>query len=160
MKKIILFSGLLVFSIASFSQDVKLNGTIYMKHPYITAVNNLAKDYLAKDDAAESKIYADTAKFFISDMHGAFSLKDALQMWDSDFDYYDSIQLKPFGYPDYLHYVDQDTKTVQSWWTWSGVAKKTGDHLVVNFVQFDNFNKEGKIVSEVAYGDFSKMHKD
>ena len=46
---------------------------------------------------------------------------------------------------------------VQSWWTWSGKSKKTGEVLKVPMVVFDAFNTDGKIVNEGIYGDFSKM---
>ena len=123
-------------------------------------MNNATKAYLAKDDAANRKIYADTAKFWASGMEKSMPIADAIKMWDTDFDYYDSIKVKTVGYPDYLHYIDHDSKTVQSWWQWSGKSRKTGAVVTVNFVQFDDFNKDGKIVFETSYGDFSKMVKD
>ena len=62
MKKFLVTISLLLVGIVSFSQEEK-NGTIYIKHPYINVVNSAVKAYLAKDDAANAKIYADTAKW-------------------------------------------------------------------------------------------------
>lgn len=45
---------------------------------------------------------------------------------------------------------------VQSWWTWSGKSKKTGEMLKIPMVMFDEFNKDGKISKEYIFGDFSK----
>jgi hypothetical protein len=59
-----------------------------------------------------------------------------------------------------LHYIDKDSKYVQSWWKWSGKSKKTGETVTVPFVQFDEFNNAGKIVNEGLYGDFSKVVKE
>jgi hypothetical protein len=160
MKSIILTAALFLFGIAAFSQTEEKNGTIYIKHPYIDVVNNATKAYLAKDDATNRKIYSDTAKFWASGMEKPMPIADAIKMWDTDFDYYDSIKVKTVGYPDYLHYIDKDTKTVQSWWQWSGKSKKTGAVVTIGFVQFDDFNNDGKIVYEISYGDFSKMVKD
>jgi len=160
MKKIIVTAGLFLIGINCFAQDEQKNGTIYIKHPYIDVVNNAIKAYLAKDDAAEMKIYSDTAKFWASGMNKPIPIADAIKMWDGDFDYYDSVQLVTVGYPDYLHYIDKDAKIVQSWWTWKGKSKKTGHELSISFVQFDVFNKDGKIGFEGLYGDFSKMHMD
>ncbi|MBF2709642.1 hypothetical protein [Flavobacterium soyangense] len=159
-KKIILTSCLFFFGIVAFSQKEEKNGTIYIKHPYIDAVNNAAKAYLAKDDATNRKIYSDTARFWASGMTKRVKLEEALKMWDSDFDYYTDVKQTPVGYPDYLHYKDQDQKYVQSWWKWSGKSKKTGEVITINFVQFDLFNKDGKIADESLYGDFSKMVKE
>jgi hypothetical protein len=160
MKKIILLIGTFVFVISSYSQDTKENGTIYINHPYIKVVNNAMKAYLAKDDAANLNIYADTAKYWSSGMPKAIDIKEAIKMWDSDFDYYDSVKLTTVGYPDYLHYIDGDAKIVQSWWQWSGISKKTKEKIKVDFVQFDTFNKDGRIDFESIYGDFSKVVKD
>ena len=159
MKKFLVTISLLLVGIVSFSQEEK-NGTIYIKHPYINVVNSAVKAYLAKDDAANAKIYADTAKFWVSGMDKPIAIADAIKMWDTDFDFYDDIKLTLVGYPDYLHYLDKDQKYVQSWWTWSGKSKKTGEVIKIDLVQFDGFNSAGRIDFETLYGDFSKMVKN
>jgi hypothetical protein len=159
MKKIVLTTVIFLFGMAAFCQKEEKNGTIYIKHPYIDVVNQATKAYLAKDDAANKQIYADTARWWSSGMSKPISLADAIKEWDSDFDYYDSIKITQVGYPDYLHYIDKDTKIVQSWWRWSGKSKKTGEAVNVDYVQFDEFNNNGKITFESIYGDFSKMMK-
>ena len=159
MKKIVVTTAIFLFGMAAFCQKEEKNGTIYIKHPYIDVVNQATKAYLAKDDAANKQIYADTARWWSSGMPKPIGLADAIKEWDSDFDYYDSIKITPVGYPDYLHYIDKDTKIVQSWWRWSGKSKKTGEPVNVDYVQFDEFNNNGKITFESIYGDFSKMMK-
>lgn len=159
MKKIILTTSLFLIGVACFSQEEK-NGIIYIKHPYIDVVNNSIKAYLAKDIATNSKIFADTAKFWASEMKKPMPIAETLKMWAADFDFFDSIKLKTVGYPDFLAYKDHDSKIVQSWWTWYGKSKKTGAWVTINFVQFDDFNKDGKIGFESAYGDFSQMVKE
>jgi hypothetical protein len=160
MKKIILSTALFLFAIAAFSQKEEKNGTIYIKHQYIDVVNNTTKAYLAKDDAANKSYYSDTAKWWVSGMPKSIAIEEAYKIWRSDFEYYDSIKVKTVGYPDYLHYIDEDAKTVQSWWQWSGKSKKTGAMVKIDYVQFDTFNKDGKITHEAIYGDFSKMVKE
>ena len=157
MRKIIITTFLFLIGFVSFSQDTKENGTIYIKHPYIDVVNKSVKAYVANDIATNSQIFADTAKFWGSSMEKPMPIADALKMWSGDFKFYNDIQLKEVGYPDYLHYTDADQKYVQSWWVWSGKSKKTGKVLEINCVQFDSFNSAGKIVFETLYGDFSKM---
>jgi hypothetical protein len=159
MKKIILGLSLILIGTACFSQEEK-NGIIYIKHPYIDVVNKSVKAYLDKDVATNSKLFADTAKFWASGMPKPVAIAEAFKMWTGDFDYYDSIKVKQFGYPDYLAYKDADAKVVQSWWIWTGKSKKTGASSRIDFVQFDTFNKDGKIEFEGLYGDFSKMGKD
>ena len=160
MKKIFLTAGLFLAVLAGFSQKEETNGTIYIKHPYIDVVNKSVQAYLTKDVAANTAIFADTARFWVSGMTKPVPIADAFKMWVSDFDYYDSIKVRGVGYPDYLAYKDQDAKVVQSWWTWYGKSKKTGVMVRIDFVQFDIFNKNGKIDFETIYGDFSKMVKN
>jgi hypothetical protein len=159
MKTIILSFSLLLLGFASFSQE-ETNGTIYIKHPYIDVVNAAQKAYLAKDDATSMRLYSDTAKFWYSGMDKPVSLTEAMKGWDSDFDYFNNIQFKTVGYPDYLHYKLGDAKIVQSWWTWTGVSKKTGKTIKVDMVLFDWFNNDGKIATEVGYGNFDDYNKE
>jgi len=159
VRKIILVSSLFLFGIASYSQKEEKNGTIYIKHPYIDVVNNGVKAYMSKDEAANRKIYADTATFWVSGMAKQVKMEEAFKMWASDFDFYTDIKLTSVGYPDYLHYKEKDQKYVQSWWKWSGKSKKTGEIISIDFVMFNSFNKDGKIDAEMLYGDFSKMVK-
>lgn len=156
MKKILLSSTLCLLVLAAISQE-KRNGDIYMEHPYINVVYNSVKAYLNKDIATNTNIFSDTAHFWGSGMTKRIPIAEALKNWAADFNFYDSIALVKVGYPDYLAYKDQDAKIVQSWWTWKGKSKKTGEWLSIPSVQFDDFNKDGKIVFESIYGDFSKM---
>ena len=160
MKKIFLTAGLFLAVLAGFSQKEEKNGTIYIKHPYIDVVNKSVQAYLAKDVATNTAIFSDTARAWVSGMAKPVPIAEAFKMWNSDFDYYTDINLKTVGYPDYLAYKDKDTKVVQSWWTWSGKSKKTGEVISIDVAQFDTFNNAGKIVFEGIYGDFSKMVKD
>ena len=158
MKKISLALALHLVALGSFSQ-IKENGTIYITHPNIDAVNNSTKAYLANNATENMKYYSDTAKVWMSGMQKPIPIKEGMAMWMSDHSKYDSIKLTPNGYPDYLEYTKDDQKVVQSWWTWSGKSKKTGQTTKVPVVQFDDFNKDGKITFESIYGDFSKMEQ-
>ncbi len=159
MKKLLTTAALLVISTIAFCQQEE-NGTIYIKHPYIDVVNNAAKAYMAKDEATEKTIYADTARVWISGLEKGISIADAIKGWSGDFDYFDDINLKTFGYPDYLHYKKDDGMTVQSWWTLSGKSKKTGEVIKIPIVIFDDFNTAGKIISVSIFGDLSKWFKE
>jgi hypothetical protein len=160
MRKSILTVFLFSIAMAGFSQVQKENGTIYISHPYIDAVNNSVKAYLDKDIATNTKLFADTATFWASGMEKPVPIATAFKDWATDFDYYNDIKVTKVGYPDYLHYIDRDQKYVQSWWQWVGTSKKTGAVVKIDFVQFDRFNDAGKIASEGLYGDFSKLVKN
>lgn len=159
MKKILLSTALFLFGITAFCQQEE-NGTIYIKHPYINVVNETSKAYEAQDWATMKNYYADTAKWWVSGMKKFIPLADAMTSWKSDFVHFDSVKQVPQGYPDYLHYKKEDAQIVQSWWTWTGKSKKTGEVYKIPMVVFDEFNRDGKIVLEYIYGDFSKVSNE
>ena len=160
MKQIFLFTLALVLGFTSFAQKEKKNGTIYMTHPYIDAVNNATKAYVANDMKLNASFFADSATVWVSGMEKFIPVSEALALFGTDHDYYKDIKVTQTGYPDFLHYTDKDQLYVQSWWTWSGISKKTGQEVKIPCVQFDQFNSAGKIVREMIYGDFSKMVKE
>ncbi|MBL7697631.1 MAG: hypothetical protein JNK79_05715 [Chitinophagaceae bacterium] len=160
MKKFVLTGLMFLFALISFAQSEEENGKIFIRHPYIEVVNKSMKSYADNDFASLAMVFADTAKIWISGIEKPISAKDMLKDWATDRDFYDSIKVSVVGYPDYLHYKDKDQKWVQSWWTWSGKSKKTGELVKVEFVQFDKFNSAGKIELEGLYGDFSKIVKN
>ena len=154
MKKMLLTCSMLVFVLLTFAQTEKSNGTIYINHPNIDVVNKMMKAYETQNMDLYKSCYSDTVKFFVPGSDKFDNLKKNVSVQNVDFKYFNNISMKPVGYPDYLHYKKDDSKTVQSWWTWSGTSKKTGK---VTFVIFDDFNTSGKIISETSYGDFTKQ---
>lgn len=160
MKKFILSIALLLGFVATYAQSEKTNGTIYIKHPYIDVINKSSNAYQTKNITEWTALYADTAKFSFSWSDKTISLKEEIKLFGLDYKFFDKISVKTYGYPDYLHYVEEDSKVVQSWWTWSGTSKKTGKVIKVLFVMFDWFNADGKIVLESTFGDFSKLNAE
>ncbi|MEO7043820.1 MAG: hypothetical protein ABI091_00845, partial [Ferruginibacter sp.] len=63
MKKALFTAALFLLGITAFCQQEE-NGTIYIKHPYIDAVNNANKAYESQDWASAKGFYADTAKWW------------------------------------------------------------------------------------------------
>jgi hypothetical protein len=159
MKKIMFTAALFLMGFTAFCQEEE-NGTIYIKHPYIDVVNQADKGYETQDWAALQNLYSDTAKWWASGMHDFIPISDAMQNWKKDFEFFDNVQQVPQGYPDYLHYKKGDVQVVQSWWTWTGKSKKTGEVVKVPMVIFDEFNADGKISREYIYGDFSKLTQE
>ena len=152
MKKIMIMAGLFLLALTAFCQEEE-NGTVYIKHPYIDVVNNAGTAYENQDLDALRTMYSDTAKWWASGREKFIPIADAMKLWMTD----DDIKQVPQGYPDYIHYKKNNDMIVQSWWTWTGKSKKTGEVLKVPVVIFDEFNADGKIVREYMYGDFSKM---
>ena len=159
MKKALFTAVLFLVGITAFCQSEETNGTIYIKHPYIDVVMKANNDYVNNDFSTVKNYYADTAKWWISGMDEFIPIADAVEMWKSDFEKFDSVKQTQVGYPDYFHYTKDDAKIVESYWIWSGISKKTGKSLKTQMVMFDEFNNDGKIVREYIIGDFSRMNE-
>lgn len=139
-----------------FAQDAQKNGTIYKEHPYITVVNNSVDLFLKQDWNGLAGLYADTVKFYDPSSPKAISLADEKKGWAGIYDAWEQIKVVKQGYPDGLQY-DKDPFTVQSWWTVTCVNKKTKKAAKFYMVQFDEFNKAGKIDMELAYYDQTSL---
>lgn len=151
MKKLLILAFALI-SCSAFAQTMQKNGTIYKEHPYITIVNNSTSLFLKQDWEGMAKLYADTVKFYDPSSPKAISLADEKKGWSGIYNDWEQITVTKQGYPDGLQY-DKDPFTVQSWWTVTAVNKKTKKTAKVYMVQFDTFNKDGKIDSELSYYD-------
>jgi hypothetical protein len=137
---------------STFAQAPKKNGTIYKEHPYITIVNNSTNLFIKQDWTGLAKLYADTAIFYDPTSPKKISLADQKKGWAAIAKDWGQIKIVKVGYPDGLEY-DKDPFTVQSWWTVTTVNKKTKKTAKFHLVQFDEFNKAGKITVEIAYYD-------
>ncbi|SEO49961.1 hypothetical protein SAMN05192574_108307 [Mucilaginibacter gossypiicola] len=136
----------------TLAQAPKKNGTIYKEHPYITIVNNSTNLFIKQDWNGLAKLYADTAIFYDPTSPKKISLADQKKGWAAIAKDWGQIKIVKVGYPDGLQY-DKDPFTVQSWWTVTAVNKKTKKTAKFHLVQFDEFNKAGKIAVEIAYYD-------
>ena len=150
MKKILIVAFILL-SCGVFAQEQK-NGTIYKEHPYITTVNNSMALFLKQDWDGLANLYSDTVKFYDPSTPKPYGLADAKKGWAGIYAGWEQITVTKQGYPDGLQY-DKDPFTVQSWWTITSVNKKTKKTAKVYMVQFDEFNKDGKIAREISYYD-------
>jgi hypothetical protein len=151
MKKL-LIAVFTLLACSAFAQDTQKNGTLYKEHPYITVVNNSNALFLKQDWDGLAKLYADTVKFYDPSSPKATNLTDAKKGWGDIYAGWEQITVTKQGYPDGLQY-DKDPFTVQSWWTISATNKKTKKVAKVFMVQFDEFNKDGKITREFSYYD-------
>jgi hypothetical protein len=112
MKKNMITGALFLLGLTAFCQQEE-NGTIYIKHPYIDAINNATKAYEGQDWAAMKNFYSDTAKWLLSGMPKFIPIADAMKEWKGDFEHFDGVKQVPQGYPDYLHYKNEGRGNVE-----------------------------------------------
>ena len=135
----------------SFSD--RTNGTIYNHHENINTVRKMIYGFENKD-FENCYSYYDPAAIFI-DMNYADNkgitlgeMKDKDQAFLKEFDL---TSIDVVGYPDYLHYELGDARVVMSWWAYNLIRKSDKKPITLNVHFVDDFNAEGKIISETAY---------
>jgi len=146
-----------LISISSIAQKPVKNGTIYKEHPYITIINNNT-DLLSKQDLTKwAESFADTVKFYNPMNYGSkpLNLEELKQHIDLFLNDWSDISFtkQKGSYPDAFEWANDGGFKVQSYWLQSQTNKKTGKIAKFNYIQMDEFNKNGKIVEEKFYYD-------
>lgn len=151
---------LLLSVCVTFAQKKK-NGTIYIDHPAIAAVEAMTKAFVAGDADKVATYLADDFKSF----NGTSTNKDdkgqdkaafiaSVKEWKEDIDYL-SITRSPGAYPDALEYTEdaanKDQVWVQTWEEIKGVHKKTGVKIDMPSHRLITLNKNNKIIRIINY---------
>lgn len=158
MKKSILIA-LLVTTCITYAQK-KTNGTIYVEHPSITAVEAMTKAFVDGDTDKVASYLADDFKSFDgtntnkSDKgQDKASFLQSVKGWKDNLDYY-SISRSKGAYPDALEYKDanmNDVVWVQTWEDIKGVHKKTGVKIDMPMHRLYTVDKNNKIKTMISY---------
>ncbi|MGZ3750036.1 MAG: nuclear transport factor 2 family protein [Mucilaginibacter sp.] len=164
MKKL-LFVILIVCTVPAFAQKKVKDGIIYKQHPYIEIVKHLAALYEKGDADGLVKLYADSARIYGMTRYSvdtskvaqlsvppSRSLAEARDGWQHIFDNWERIKMQAIGEPSGLEYT-HSMFTVQSFWLFTLVNKKTKKVAKVEMVLFARFNKAGKIATQIEFYD-------
>jgi hypothetical protein len=160
MKKLLI--ALLLISNAAFAQKTAQSGIVYKKHPDIETMRKLAALYEKGDADGMAKFYDEKVQFIgmgryvIGTTPKNRTLTEARQGWQNVINNWNDLKMTESQPPIALQY-NNGSLVVQSWWIISIVNKKTGKKATVDMVLFDEFNKEGKIISQRQYYDPNQM---
>ena len=135
----------------SWTGKDRKNGVIYINHENI---NTVRKAISAAENGDFDSVYANmTEDAMFNDINydeprSLSELKASDEVFNSNFDI---VSIDQIGYPDYLEYDLNESRTVLSWWNYKFVRKsdKKEISLRVHFVH--DFNKEGKITGGSSY---------
>jgi len=154
-KSVIIF--MMMFTIIMYSQTKK-NGTVYIDHPAITAVEAMQQAAIASDAEKVGSYLADDFKSFngtnTNPNNKGQNKEDFLKRVANfkDFVIYASIARQKGAYPDAIEYKDDDDGLwVQTWDYFKGVHTKTGVKLDGPVHRLFNLNADNKIVSMTTY---------
>lgn len=162
MKKKLMILAM-IFTIIGTAQKKK-NGTIYIEHPAIDAVEDMILAFVAGDETKVGSYLADDFKSY----NGSDTNKDVkgrtkedfvkrVKFWKDNTSYL-SIERSTGAYPDALEYKEDNNKDVvwvQTWTHLKGVHNTTGVKLDMPFHTLFVVNKENKIQTMIDYFDES-----
>jgi hypothetical protein len=150
---------LLIATCITYAQK-KPNGTIYVEHPAITAVEDMTQAFVSGNTDKVASYLADDFKYY----SGTTTNKDdkgmdktaylkTVKTWKDNIDY-PSIKRSKGAYPDALEYKDADQKDlvwVQTWEDIKGVQKETGVKIDRPIHRLFTVNKDNKIKMMINY---------
>ena len=153
IKRIITYSNGSVIDEIRASFADRANGTIYNHHENINTVRKMIYAFEHKDLEKAYSFYDENAKFSdinTSEMKG-ISLTEQRAKDQEFLSQFDIASIDMMGYPDYLHYEMGDARVVQSWWNFNLVRRSDKKEMKMPILFIDDFNKDGKIISETLY---------
>ncbi len=142
-----------VFDEIGFSYGNRTNGTIYNHHDNINTVRKAMYAFENLDVDACLSYYSDNATFRnINNEVGKWNTKAEIKpMWQQFLDDFEIVSIEMRGYPDYLEYEMSDGREVLSWWNYHLIRKSDKKEITVPMHFSNGFDKDGKIISEMAY---------
>ena len=152
IKSMIVRTNMAIFQKYSNTFSTIENGTIYKDHAYINTVRTMISAFELGDLDLVYEQFADNAQF--SDINAprgeSHSKSEERIQVENLLTTFEIVSMDEYGYPDYLAY-NGDGSTVLSWWNFRFKNKVTGAEVVIFMHLSHNFNKVGKITSQVAY---------
>lgn len=156
MKKIIGI-GLLMATCLTFGQK-KTNGTIYIDHPGIVAVEAMTQARVSGDAAKVASYLATDFKYYSgTNPNETIQGKDKVAFaeqnkWMNDNISYYSISRSKGAYPDAFEYKRKDESyDVHTWENVKGMHNKTGVKIDMPVHSIYTLDKNNKIISMIVY---------
>lgn len=144
---------------ASFSD--RTNGKIYNHHANINTVRKMIYAFEKGDLDKCLGFYSDNARF--SDINGGMNeWRTKAEEKKNQQNFLNAFEVKDIemvGYPDYLEYEMNNGRSVLSWWNIHLVRKSDKKAITLPMHLNDDFDKDGKIISEMSYYSESILNK-
>lgn len=153
IRRIIEYVNAQVFQEIGSSHVNRTNGKIYNHHENINTVRQMVYALEKGDLDKNLSYYDDSARFTdINEEWGKFHGKKEENANQLNFlKTYEIKSIDMVGYPDYLEYELENGRSVLSWWKLNLVRKSDKKTIVLPLHLNDEFDKEGKIITEIAY---------
>lgn len=139
----------------------RTNGKIYNHHENINTVRKMVYALEHGDVDKCLSFYSDNAQFSNLDEEWGQSHSKSVERASIQ-NFLNAFEIKSIemvGYPDYLEYEMGNGRSVLSWWKFNLVRKKDKKVIVLPMHVNDEFDVNGKIVSEISYYNSSFLTK-
>ena len=135
------------------SNAPRTNGTIYNNHDNINTVRLMMGSLENSDVDKAFNYFTKDASFSNLDMERGKSntVDEEKEMFLGLISEWTIESIDVVGYPDYLEYELNNSKSVQSWWDVRMTRKSDNKKVILPLLLFHDFNDEGKITSETGY---------
>jgi len=153
IKKIINYSNGRVMDEIFASTANRTNGKIYNHHDNINSVRKSIYAFEKGDIDKSLGYYSDDVKFADVNTEWGKSRSKAEEKAAMQ-DFLKTFEIKSIdmiGYPDYLEYEMDNGRSVLSWWKFNLVRKSDKKAIVLPMHINDDFDENGKIISEIYY---------
>ncbi|WP_276166186.1 nuclear transport factor 2 family protein [Zobellia alginiliquefaciens] len=139
----------------------RTNGTIYNHHDNINTVRKAVYAFENGDLDKAIDYYSEDARFYnINDDLNAPITRDAVKAVRQEFlDNFEIKSIDMIGYPDYLEYEMDNGRSVLSWWNFHLIRKSDKKEIELAMHINDDFDEEGKIISEIIYFNRTLLEK-
>lgn len=161
IKSMIEYTNSEVFSEISRSLTNRTNGKIYNHHDNINTVRKAVSALEMGDLDKNLSYYTDNVKFYDinSEWEKSFTKAEEKTNMQNFLNAFEIKSIDMIGYPDYLEYEMDNGRSVLSWWKFNLVRKSDKKAIILPMHISDNFDENGKIVSEVYYYSESLLTK-
>ena len=153
IKSIFVYDNPMIYNEMRASSVERTNGIIYNHHENINNIRKMLYAFENKDYTKAYSFYDKEAQMYdINSKDMTPMTLDQLKANDAEIlKSYELVSIEQVGYPDYMHYEMGDSGVVYSWWTYHMVRKSDKKAIELPVHLQDTFNKEGKIIREIAY---------
>jgi len=135
------------------SYSTRTNGTLYKYHENINKVRRMIRAFEQNDSEKAYSYFDEEARFTSIHMPRGESsnLEENKANTAKILEAYEIESIDMVGYPDYLHYEQNDSRVVQSWWNFRIKRKADGKKIKLPVMYMHDFNEDGMITRSSVY---------
>jgi len=135
------------------SFDARTNGKVYDSHKNINSARRMYAAFENQDLDKAFSFFDENARIRNVNMTAGetLTIEEDRAFTEKVYEKYKDINFEQVGYPDYVHYVRNDSGVVQIWFNLHMTRKSDNKKFTIPYHALIDFNEEGKITSVSEY---------